>query len=107
MREVDEKVLVSGVYAMLGKVRRIGIVQKVVQRRDDRRVVDAGKGKLAWGIERRVHADGNASCKEGECNEEDEGEWSGLALARILTRTTECTHLRLKCGNKLNTGKSK
>lgn len=58
--------LVSWVYAMLGEVGRIVVVEEVVKRSNDRTAEELREGELARGIECCVHADGKESGKESE-----------------------------------------
>lgn len=71
MRKVDQEVLVTWVYAMLGKVCGIGIVDKIVQGRDYGAGKEFGEGEFARGIKRRVDTDGKEGCQESDCSEED------------------------------------
>ena len=63
--------LVTWVYAMLGKVRGIRIVDEVVEGCDNGASKDVGEGEFARGIKRRVYTDGKERCKESDCSEED------------------------------------
>ena len=77
MRKVDKHVLVTWMYAMLGKVLRIGVVAEVVEGRNDRTGKNFGEGKFAWGIKGRINADGKEGGSKSECSQKDEREWSG------------------------------
>ena len=76
LREIDEEMLVSWVYAMLGKVRGIRVVAEIIEGCDDGAAGELGKGEIAGGIKRRVYADSKESCGESEGCKEDQREWS-------------------------------
>ena len=44
LREIDEEMLVSRMYAMLGKVRGIRVVAEIIERCDDGAAEEFGKG---------------------------------------------------------------
>ena len=68
--------LVAWVYAMLGEVRGVRVVNEVVEWCDDRLVEDGLAGNVAGCVGGRVDTDGYESCKESGYREKDEGKWS-------------------------------
>ena len=76
LRKIDQEMLVSWVYAMLGKVCGIGVVAEIIEGCDDGAADEFGEGVFAGGIKRRVYADSKESCEESERCKEDQREWS-------------------------------
>jgi hypothetical protein len=74
--QIDQKVLVAWVNAVLGKVGRVGVVDEIVERSDDRTVEDFLKGKLAGRVRRRVYTDGKEGGEERKEGEEYKGKGS-------------------------------
>lgn len=61
---------------MLGKIRRVGVVNEIVERCNDGTVEEFGEGEFAGGIKCGVNADSREGREKGEGGNEDEREWS-------------------------------
>jgi len=95
LREIDEEMLVSWMYAMLSKVRGIRVVTEIIERCDDGAADEFGKGEFAGGIKRRVYADSKESCEESERCKEGQREWSVAVSEGQKTRGADLLALEV------------